>query len=249
MHSRSLVTCPLTQIGREQILQILVPIWSETPEVARRVKQRIHATLKWGMAHAYIDSNAVDLVAGALPMMPKVRSHFRALDYREVPQAIQTIKDSRASLSAKLCLQFTILTAARGAESRGARWDEINIEEREWRVQASRMKTHKAHRVPLSAAAITVLEQASGLHDRTGLVFPSPSRPGREISNMTMTKIMRASGLAQKEPYTVFDPVFGTGPQSVPGLPARLLKPHLRTLYPVSKAIIFAPTCMNAAKD
>ena len=56
---------PIDQIGREQILQILVPIWSKTPEVSRRVKQRIHATLKWGMAHGHTDLNAVDLVAGA----------------------------------------------------------------------------------------------------------------------------------------------------------------------------------------
>ena len=189
---------PIDQIGREQILQILVPIWSATPEVARRVKQRIHATLKWGMAHGHTDLNAVDLVAGALPMMPKVREHFRALDYRQIPQAIQTIQDSRASLSAKLCLQFTILTAARGAESRGARLAEINIKAREWRISANRMKTHKEHRVPLSQAAIRVLEEANVLKDRSGLVFPSPSKSGKEISNMTMTKIMRTSGLAEK---------------------------------------------------
>ena len=189
---------PIDQIGREQILQILVPIWSKTPEVSRRVKQRIHATLKWAMAHGHTDLNAVDLVAGALPVMPKVREHFRALDYRQIPQAIQTIQGSRASLSAKLCLQFTILTAARGGETRGAVWPEIDLEGREWRVPANRMKGHKEHRVPLSEAAIRVLEEANVLKDRSGLIFPSPSRPGMEISNMTMTKLLRTSGLAEK---------------------------------------------------
>ena len=162
------------------------------------MKQRIHATLKWAMAHGHTDLNAVDLVAGALPVMPKVREHFRALDYRQIPQAIQTIQGSRASLSAKLCLQFTILTAARGGETRGAVWPEIDLEGREWRVPANRMKGHKEHRVPLSEAAIRVLEEANVLKDRSGLIFPSPSRPGMEISNMTMTKLLRTSGLAEK---------------------------------------------------
>ncbi len=80
---------PIDRIGREEILKILVPIWSKRPEVARRVKQRIHATLQWGMAHGFLENNSADLVKGTLPVMPKVRSHFRALNYNRDSRGTQ----------------------------------------------------------------------------------------------------------------------------------------------------------------
>ena len=58
------------------------------------------------------------------------------------------------------------------------------------------MKMIRAHRVPLSDAVLAVLEQARILDDTSGLVFPSVSRPGKPMSNMTLTKLLRDNGLA-----------------------------------------------------
>src|SRR5215813_6942670 len=55
-------------------------------------------------------------------------------------------------------LEFTILTAARTGEVIGATWAEINLEEGVWTIPAARMKAHRDHRVPLSAAALTLLK-------------------------------------------------------------------------------------------
>ena len=189
---------PIDQIGREEVLRILTPIWTKHPEVARRVRQRMSATFQWCMAHGYIDANVAELVKGALPVMPKVRSHFRALDHRELPGALKLIENCRASIAARLCLMFTILTAARSGEARGATWSEVDLSAREWRVPQERMKSGGEHRVPLSDAAIAVLEQAKKLQDASDLVFPSAVRPGQELSNMTLTKMLRSNGLADK---------------------------------------------------
>ena len=61
-----------------------------------------------------------------------------------------------------------------------------------------RMKSGVQHRVPLSGAALAVLEQASQIRDDSGLVFPSPVRPGRPMSDMTLTKVLRSTGLAER---------------------------------------------------
>ena len=60
------------------------------------------------------------------------------------------------------------------------------------------MKSHNEHRVPLSDAALVVLEQAMALRDDSDLVFPSPQKPGTQLSDMTLTKILRTTGLADK---------------------------------------------------
>ena len=59
-------------------------------------------------------------------------------------------------------LRFLVLTTARSGEVRGATWGEVDLEAREWRIPADRMKGHAEHRVPLSSAALAVLEQARG---------------------------------------------------------------------------------------
>ena len=60
------------------------------------------------------------------------------------------------------------------------------------------MKERVEHRVPLSDAALAALELVRSLGDQSGLVFPSPSRPGRPLSTMTPTKLLRDVGLADR---------------------------------------------------
>ena len=189
----------LDRITRRDVLAILTPIWAAKPETARRVRQRIRTVLKWGQAHGYVEHNAAgEGIDGALPAMRRVRAHFRALPYVEVPGALETIDDSPAGLAAKLCMRFLILTAARSGEARGALWSEIDLDAREWRIPANRMKAGVEHRIPLSDAALAVLEQARPLRDDPGLLFPSPTRRGKPLSDMTLTKILRDNGLSDR---------------------------------------------------
>ena len=149
------------RIRRSDVLAVLEPIWTVRSETARRVRQRIRTILRWCEAHDYCAGNAAgEALNGALPLMPRLKSHHRALPYGEVVEALETVDASDASLAAKLCLRFLVLTAARSGEARGAIWDEIDEDAREWRIPADRMKSGVQHRVPLSGPALAVLEQA-----------------------------------------------------------------------------------------
>ena len=188
---------PVDRVTRADVLTVLSPIWSATPETARRVRQRIRTVMRWAMAHGFIENNpAGEAIDGALPPMPRVKDSLRALPYREVSEALKIVEESRSSASAKLCLRFTVLTAARSGEARGALWSEIDLDQALWTVPAARMKGKLDHRVPLSRAALEVLSRARELHDGSDLVFPSPRRPGEPLSDMTLTKVLRDTGLA-----------------------------------------------------
>ena len=190
---------PLDKIGRGDVLQVLTPIWTSRPETARRVRQRIRAVFRWAMAHGFVETNpAGEAIDGALPPMPKVKAHFRALPYQEVAAALETVGASQASLPAKLCFRFLVLTAARSGEARGATWDEIDSQGREWRIPSTRMKAGVEHRVPLSRQALDLLFEASILRDDSGLVFPSVLKAGHPMSDMTLTKVLRSVGLAER---------------------------------------------------
>ena len=190
---------PIDQLGREDVLKVLSPLWTTKPETGRRLRQKMRAVFRWAQAHGHIENNpAGEGIDGALPKQPAVKAHLRALPYRDVAGALDTIEASGASIAAKLALRMLILTASRSGEIRGAEWVEIDLENRAWIIPAERMKSARAHRIPLSDEAIKVLEQARILRDKSGLVFPSASRPGKTLSDMTMTKVLRATGLAER---------------------------------------------------
>lgn len=190
---------PVDQIGREDVLRVLTPIWGVRMETARRVRQRIRAILKWAMAHGYIEHNvAGEGIDGALPPMPKVKNHLRALPYAEVGELIEAVQKSQASLATKWCLELLILTATRSGEARGARWSEIDLDAATWIIPPERMKANAEHRVPLSSRALAILEEARAIDDGSGLVFPSPTRPGKPMSDMTLTALLRRLKVADR---------------------------------------------------
>ena len=65
-------------------------------------------------------------------------------------------------------------------------------------ARAVRMKAGVGHRVPLSRQALELLGRAAALSDGSGLVFPSALKPGSSMSDMTLTKVLRSTGLAER---------------------------------------------------
>ena len=189
----------LDRINRGDVLRVLTPIWTTRSETARRVRQRMRTVFRWAMAHGFMETNpAGEAIDGALPPMPKVKSHLRALPYQEVGSALETVEASQASMPVKLCFRFLVLTAARSGEARGTTWEEIDLQGQVWRIPSERMKAGMEHRVPMSRQVLDLLGEAQALRDETGLVFPSPLKPGSTMSDMTLTKVLRSSGLAER---------------------------------------------------
>lgn len=185
----------VAKIDSNDIIAVLDPIWGSKPETARRIKQRIGIVLKWAIARGYRIDNPADAVQQGLAKhdRSKVR-RMPALPYREVRNAIAKITASNASDATKAAFNLLIHTACRSGEVRKAEWAEFDLENALWEIPASRMKAKKAHVVPLSDTAVTVLKGATALkHPDNELVFPSLS--GKALSDMTFSKLMKNLGI------------------------------------------------------
>lgn len=162
---------PLHTLGTADVLGVLSPIWTETNDTARRIKQRIASVFDWakGSGH-YPHENPVNGLKKALPAVKRRAEHMASLHWSELPVFMDDLA-KRQGVSART-LEFLILTGLRSGEVRGARWAEIdgNV----WNVPADRMKRGVSHRVPLSAEALAVLDKVRGLDG--DLIFPSMSR-------------------------------------------------------------------------
>ena len=186
---------PVAEVTPGHVMSVLLPIWNEKRETARRVKQRISAICRWAVAQGHrTDDPAGIVIDAALPRNGVQRCHMPALPYQDVAECIAKVRgNARVSESSKLALEFLVLTAARSGEVRKATWGEIDLDGATWTVPAERMKANREHRVPLSKRALEVLADEAGLSDGSGLVFPG-LRPGRPLSENTHAKLLRELG-------------------------------------------------------
>jgi integrase len=201
---------PVADVTPEHVLRVLQPLWTRTPETASRVRGRIEAILDYARARklrtgdnpARWRGNLAEL----LPAPRKVRAveHQPALPWAEMPAFLAALEPHRGI--AALALRFAILTAARTGEVRGMTWGEVDTAGAVWTIPGRRMKAGKLHRVPLSAAALAVLESVKlGQPAPSALVFPSPAprraaaAPLSDMALSMLTRGMACDGLAEGE--------------------------------------------------
>ena len=186
------------QVTTADIMAALEPIWTRKHVTARKVHQRIGAVMRWAVAQGYrTDNPAGEAITAALPRRPAPVEHRQALPHREVAAAIAAVRGSGAWTGTKLAFEFLVLTATRSSEVRLAKWCEIDLAARVWAIPATRMKTKREHRVPLSGRATEVLGEAEALRPSPApheLVFTSVR--GRLIDASTISKLVAELGIA-----------------------------------------------------
>ena len=191
---------PVQGVDVALVMKVLEPIWATKPETASRVRGRIESILDWASARGYrLGENPARWrghLENLLPRRSRVRKvkHHPALPYGEVGAFMVGLR--RQEGTATSALEFLILTACRTGEVIGARWGEFNIEEALWTVPAERVKSGRQHRVPLSLAALAVInamQKVRATERDDGFVFPGGKR-GRPLSDAALWAALKRTG-------------------------------------------------------
>ena len=191
---------PVDRITTADVVAVVSPLWHSRPDAARRLRQRISSVMLWAVAQGFRgdDPATASVLAAALGKLGNggngTRQHHRAIPHTEIGAAIQAIRSGTSGQSTKLIAEFIIVTAARSGEVRAATWSEIDRGTAIWTIRATRMKGGREHRIPLSAAALDVLDRAADLSDGSGLVFPGSA--GRPVNANTLGLMFRQLRLA-----------------------------------------------------
>lgn len=190
-----LATKQVTDIGTDDVLNVLRPIWENKTETADRLRGRIERILDYATTHDWREGENPARWRGHLAnILPKPSSVAKVRHHPAIPRkdiAHVMAKLAAADGMAAKAVRFTCMTAGRSGEIRNAVWSEIDLATRIWTVPASRMKTGKEHRVPLSEGAMAVLQEVLPLRDKPAgdLVFPG-GRIGRPLSDVALSKAL-----------------------------------------------------------
>ena len=180
-------------IETAHVVALLQPIWQAKTETATRVRGRIANVLDWAISAGFRDTAnpasltlVKPLLADAGKLKKAKKKHFPALP---VDQAFRFMQDLRGrDTITALALRFGILTASRPGEVRKAEWAEIDLKNRRWTIPASRMKAGRAHVVPLSDEAVSILENMPHMAG-SDLVFNAAK--GGAISDNGLRNVIR----------------------------------------------------------
>lgn len=166
---------PIRDITRDDVLQVLEPIWETKSETASRLRGRLEAIFEQAIYDGLHPGPNPAAWRGQLdrilPPLTKVQhvKHREAMTMDEAREAVEYLRGS--TYVSHLAILFGILTAARVNEFLYADWSEIDLEKAIWSCPRRKDGKPYPHRVPLSKQALELLE---GLPARTGPIFPAP---------------------------------------------------------------------------
>jgi len=200
---------PVDAIQPPQVLQVVRVIEKRgSLEIASKVLQRMTAVLRYAVQTGKATNNPASEMRGVLKSR-KVQ-HRAALSVADLPEFLKKLSTGDLHLTTKLALQFVILTATRSGEVRGATWEEIDLENKLWRISAERMKMDSPHTVPLSDQAIAILKQIGNLFGQEGLVFPGIKDQSKQLSENTLLYALYRLGYHSRATVHGFRATFST---------------------------------------
>jgi integrase len=182
---------PVAAIDTALVLTVVEPIWRRAQTTGDRTRQRIEVVLDWATARGARSGDNPARWNGHLEHLLKDNhkmKHHEAMSYNAIPGFMGELR-ARSGMAAR-ALEFLILCASRSGEVLGARWSEIDIDQKTWTIPSTRMKADKDHTVPLAPAALEILV---GQSQDSEFVFAAP-RSGRAMERHALADVMKAMG-------------------------------------------------------
>ncbi|HGY1113919.1 TPA: integrase domain-containing protein [Providencia rettgeri] len=183
----------VTDIKAHILVQAIQPVQARGAlETVRRLCQRINEVMIYAQNTGLIDA-VPSINIGKAFEKPK-KKNMPSIPPDQLPKLMQTMRTASISLSTRCLFMWQLLTISRPAEAAEARWDEINFETKEWKIPAARMKMNREHTVPLSEAALAILELMKPLSHNREFIFPSRIKPTQPMNSQTVNAALKRAG-------------------------------------------------------
>lgn len=188
---------PVQQIKARTLVEALEPIKARGAlETVRRLVQRINEVMIYAVNTGLIDANPASGIGMAFEK-PK-KQHMPTLKPEELPKLLRSLHTSNLTVSTRCLIEWQLLTLVRPSEASGARWAEINLDNKVWTIPSDRMKSKREHIVPLSAEAISILEVMTTISAHREHIFPSRNDPKLPMNSQTANAALKRIGFGGK---------------------------------------------------
>lgn len=176
-------------VPRRRIIDLLDGIVAAgAPVQANRVRALVHKMYEFGMSRDLVESNPCH----GVPRPTTEESRDRVLSAAEVRLLLTNLPGCPMWTATQLALLFLLVTAQRPGEAVGAEWEDINMEDRWWTKPRRKVKSKRAHGIPLSPQAMRILILARSQDMGAGAVFPSKRGGGVMVHSVFVPSLSRS---------------------------------------------------------
>ncbi len=166
-------------------------------ETARRSLQYCSRIFRYAIAKGYCEKDPTIGLKDSLA--PPVVTHFPSIiEPKKIGELLREI-DAYDSPITRYAMYTGVYTFVQPANIRMAEWSEFNIEKKEWKIPAEKMKLRRAHIVPLATQMITLLKELKMLTSNSIYLFPSIRSRSRPMSENTINAAFRRMGYTKDE--------------------------------------------------
>lgn len=155
-------------------------------DIAKRALSTCGQVFRYAVGHGLAKRNPAADIKPSDVLKPTRKANYARLDQKDLPELLQKIYEYDGQPLTRIALQLMALTFVRTGELIGARWEEIDMTAKQWRIPAERMKMRSPHIVPLSSQSLTLINELHTLALDDILLFPSERRDGKTMSNNTI---------------------------------------------------------------
>ena len=190
---------PINEITAPELLHVMRRIEArDVIDTLHRVLQNCGQIFRYGIATGHCDRDPSGDLRGALTPV-KSKHHASIIDPKEIGQLLRAIDDYQGSFVVRLALKFSALTFCRPGEIRKAEWQEIDIENKQWRIPADKMKMRQLHIVPLANQTIEILNELKTITGEGKYLFPSERSQNRPMSENTVNAALRRMDYSKEQ--------------------------------------------------
>jgi len=181
---------PITEITAPQILMVIKKIEARgATDIAKRTFQNCGQVFRYAVAHGLCERNPAKDIKPSDALKPRQETNFARVDEKDLPELLRKIEDytnQGGNEITQLAMNLMSYTFVRTKELIQARWVEFDLESKQWRIPAERMKMKDPHIVALSVQSLRILKRLQEISGGRELVFPSNASPLKSMSNNTI---------------------------------------------------------------
>jgi integrase len=166
---------PIASITRRDIVRLLeAVVESGRQRTASHLLGHLSKLFVWAISRDIIEASPCAGIR-AIDIIGTLKPRQRVLTDSELTALWQAT--AGLSYPGAPFARMLLLTGQRLRECAGMTWDEIDLDKRLWTLPPDRMKTDAAHVVPLSPAAIEILESVPRWHGKYVFSVQEGARP------------------------------------------------------------------------
>lgn len=189
---------PINKIGARDVLSAMREIEARGAlEVARKTLAIVGQIMRYAVSAQYIAADPTRDLKGALKR--REAGHFAAATTeQDAAVIVRAVRHYQGAMVVRLAMEFLMLTFVRPGNVRQARWEDIDLKKKIWRIPAEQMKMARPHEVPLSRQALQVLKEIEPYSAEYELVFPAVRNRQKPLSEPVFTTALRCAGIPKE---------------------------------------------------